>query len=103
MLQLDFGGCCEQLVMKKSSSFKWRITSRKYGFPTNDKTETPKACPHIRQETTNRNNYRSGKQFQNENYLVMFEKTVGIGGEYEPIDLVAGHILGQSTFLLLPT
>jgi hypothetical protein len=31
MLQLDFGGCCDQLVMK-SSSFKWRITaSRKYG------------------------------------------------------------------------
>jgi hypothetical protein len=60
-----------------------------------------KAYPklHIRQlETTNCNNYRSGKQFQNENYLVI-DVRENSHHMSEPIDLVAGHIQGQSTSL----
>ncbi|MGZ9677435.1 hypothetical protein ACXX8U_14165, partial [Flavobacterium sp. GNP001] len=82
MLQLDFGGCCDQLVMKKLNVQTGGLQqAENMGFPTNDKTETPKLVPndpqlknHQLQQLPKWKTILRTKIIR----LSMFEKTVGI-------------------------
>ena len=68
------------------------------GFPTNDKTETPKLVPNYtfdnwKLPTATITEVENNSQ--NENYLVIdVRENSRYSGEYEPMDLVAGHIPG---------